>query len=1032
LKGGPAGLGGLAALVLSLAAGREARASVVDGMTLTGAVGSTPSSIQLTWTGGQPLFTVFRSTNPATVVQPANQIGQTTVRSFEDPTVPAVGAAFFYELSSACVYNPPEVCDGVDNDCDGTVDGPAADSACGDTCGFGSTCGSAECVPSLPSLSRCGSTFSEWLTSFLSTGPNPILTTDDVSNNPSPRIYLASGSSSAAGMLTAYSMQTGAPSTTWGSPVVFTAPISGLAFTSTPAGGGLVVATVEDGTICGVRSADGILSWSYDTVLVSRRCISDAITAAPVVQDYDFSNQAFQLAMTNSGHSEDNLVFVPTRNGCGDASTNRIVALYATSGVPRWTFNADKAHMMDFTADSCVVDYGSNTLYCGTALEPGTYQNTLWAINTIDGSVRWSGNAGSILARPLLESGRLYVVTLAGTVMAYDPAGNANGTMHALWAQPLQLPNPVVFGLVPDHSQCPEARARLFALDQAGILRAILDEGTTGQQAWLKVGSGTSLFTSPPVELDRAPYLYAVSTDGIAHQIDPATGLDVASVPGGIPNLSQARSVTLNFLPALVMTGQGSGLGQVGLFCAPMITGPAPLGCVHDIDCVNLVPPSPCSIARCDTTTGTCHVEERQDDASCDDGLACTPASVCEGGACLASDYASCGCVHAGDPGCGPGTNCCGSGQCVDLTTNPANCGACGVLCATGQTCLGGLCVEDSRVCGSGIAGAKTLNNAATAGQLAGADAITYAHQSNRCNAFMTTFSTTTTGALKIVTPAPAVTTITTTGVTPMSGVAVTPTGDRAFGDVVNSSGTPIPGLRFIDTTGGAMPLVAIGTGTTATGPFSVGAYDNGPVGPAFDTVLFATQGIEAVYFGNWSTTGDLEMVYTTCGGCSWSQTPVAGWAAGSGRITATAYENRLELVDAPHGRTPELILGEGSLVKIFRLQTKSLQTINLDDPRVYGGVTDILSLAVHPANGDIYAEVRDSNRQIQLLVLHAPDLTVRNISSVNLDLHLASAPFFLTGEGRLSAASSVLLERIVLPTTVGGVPMFQDFALSP
>jgi hypothetical protein len=98
-----------------------------DGMSVQVSRG-TGESVMLDWTGGQPAFTVHRSTDPASVLGSASVIGTTDVRSFGD--TPPAGVIFFYEITSPCVYNPPEVCNGVDDDCDGTVDGPGSETSC--------------------------------------------------------------------------------------------------------------------------------------------------------------------------------------------------------------------------------------------------------------------------------------------------------------------------------------------------------------------------------------------------------------------------------------------------------------------------------------------------------------------------------------------------------------------------------------------------------------------------------------------------------------------------------------------------------------------------------------------------------------------------------------------------------------------------------------------------------------------------------------------------------------------------------------
>ena len=98
---------------------------------------------------------------------------------------------------------------------------------------------------------------------------------------------------------------------------------------------------------------------------------------------------------------------------------------------------------------------------------------------------------------------------------------------------------------------------------------------------------------------------------------------------------------------------------------------------------------------RCDTT------------ATCVEGV-CTPSEVsCE--------------ADPDDPDALPKTHCWGA--CVDLASDPANCGACGHACGDKQTCEGGACIcpEGSQVCGDTCVDyANDKDNCGTCGHVCG------------------------------------------------------------------------------------------------------------------------------------------------------------------------------------------------------------------------------------------------------------------------------------------------------------------------
>ena len=99
-------------------------------------------------------------------------------------------------------------------------------------------------------------------------------------------------------------------------------------------------------------------------------------------------------------------------------------------------------------------------------------------------------------------------------------------------------------------------------------------------------------------------------------------------------------------------------------------------------------------------------------------GMSCGPNEACCDGACIATDSdpehcGTCpnkcgnnsdGCVGGvcrcnGGAACADGQTCCAGAGCLDLTSDPFNCGACGKACNPGETCSGGACL-----CGTGAA----------------------------------------------------------------------------------------------------------------------------------------------------------------------------------------------------------------------------------------------------------------------------------------------------------------------------------------
>jgi hypothetical protein len=106
-------------------------------------------------------------------------------------------------------------------------------------------------------------------------------------------------------------------------------------------------------------------------------------------------------------------------------------------------------------------------------------------------------------------------------------------------------------------------------------------------------------------------------------------------------------------------------------------------------------------------------------------GNACAAGRRCDGGTCVClRSQTPCGrTLPSGPEACcsgGRASTCC-SGRCVNIDTDPRNCGACGTVCPSGKVCVGGACVcpSGSTTCGVGCcppAGGPASNRDCCAG----------------------------------------------------------------------------------------------------------------------------------------------------------------------------------------------------------------------------------------------------------------------------------------------------------------------------
>jgi hypothetical protein len=249
-------------------------------------------------------------------------------------------------------------------------------------------------------------------------------------------------------------------------------------------------------------------------------CAADTISAPPVIQLRATASTNFRNQVNTD------LVYVATNDGCADATQNRVMAMHADDGSVLWVFNADGSVPVDAILSAPAVDSATDLLFVGTR-QTSTTQNTLFALGDISGLLRWSSNPGELRSAPAVGSDRVYVVTLAGNVLAYTKPGDGSGHGTVIWTFQAAMPAAVVgVNLSLD-------RSLIAVVTSDGMVVVIEDLGTTASLRFrqpvqvLGVRADTA-----PIFFDDAlggVRLYVGANDGGVYEWDVAASSVTAS-----------------------------------------------------------------------------------------------------------------------------------------------------------------------------------------------------------------------------------------------------------------------------------------------------------------------------------------------------------------------------------------------------------------------------------------------------------------------------------------------------------------------
>ncbi|HMA36696.1 MAG TPA: PQQ-binding-like beta-propeller repeat protein [Chloroflexia bacterium] len=293
-------------------------------------------------------------------------------------------------------------------------------------------------------------------------------------------------------------------------------------------GAARVFETSQDGWVTGLNTADGSLYW--------QKQIAGSVVASP----------AFRGGTVGpTGHG---LIYAGTFTNTALAN-NLFYALDASTGATAWSFTGPLTASLGVLPTAPYVDWTNNIVYFGSQDVTGGTGHGVWSLNALTGALRWVNTSigGVVNSAPTLSADglTLYVGTVNGATFTLYALRTVDGSVRWSFATPGQLQGAV---WAESGSIYASAGNQVYAFTDNGIQ-------TSATPKW--AGPAAVPGAGTPLSLSGAgnPTLYVAGNNGNLYRLNNSTGSLIYALKVGPTALSDATYDTVR--NALYVTVNG-------------------------------------------------------------------------------------------------------------------------------------------------------------------------------------------------------------------------------------------------------------------------------------------------------------------------------------------------------------------------------------------------------------------------------------------------------------------------------------------